>query len=404
MNKKQHTIPYFKTQDNELLIGKKTATELYQQFQRPFYAYDKHIIKKSVQHLQHVLPARIDLHYAIKANPLPELVEYMAELVSGMDLASSHEMEVALKAGVPAAELSFAGPAKENRELEKAIKAGVTLNLESVGELKRVIEISKQLKIQAKCAVRVNPDFELKASGMKMSGGSKPFGIDAEQVPDVIKEVKKQGVHFRGLHIFSGSQNLRAESLIETHQQVIKLALEIAEQAQTSLDWLNIGGGLGVPYFAGEQRLELEGICANLTEVIQQVPSETQIVMELGRYLVAEAGVYICKIIDRKVSRGQTYLVTNGGLHHHLAASGNFGQIIRKDYPLAVANKINQTACENVAVVGPLCTPLDILASKADLPKAQENDLIAVFQSGAYGFTASPHLFLSHPKPYEVLL
>ncbi len=403
-NKKTFASSFFNTKENELLVGNKTVSELYQQFQRPFYAYDKQLIQDRVEQLQQVLPQRVELHYAIKANPMPEVVQLMARLVKGMDLASVNEMQVALAAGVKPAELSFAGPGKENHELASAIEAGVTLNLESVGELQRVIQISEQKGIKAQCAVRVNPDFELKASGMKMSGGSKPFGIDAEIVPEVIQQIQKNGLHFRGLHIFSGSQNLRQESLLEAHQKVIELALKIADQAQTSFDWLNIGGGFGIPYFAGEKRLDVLPICENLNHLIQKIPIETQIVMELGRYLVAEAGVYICKIIDRKVSRGQTYLVTNGGLHHHLAASGNFGQIIRKDYPIAVANKMNQPVEENVAVVGPLCTPLDILAAKADLPIAQPNDLIAIFQSGAYGYTASPHLFLSHPAPAQILI
>jgi len=256
-------------------------------------------------------------------------------------------------------------------------------------------------------AVRVNPDFELKSSGMKMSGGPKPFGIDAEQVPDVLNRIGESGAQFRGFHIFSGSQNLRPESLIEAQDATFELAYRLADDAPSEVEMLNIGGGFGIPYFPGEQRLELEGISGNLQVRLDECRErlgDTEIVMELGRYLVAEAGVYVCEVIDKKVSRGQTYLVTNGGLHHHLAASGNFGQVIRKNYPVVNACRVARGPRELVNVVGPLCTPLDILADKMELGIAEVGDLIVVMQSGAYGFTASPHLFLGHPAPVQVLV
>ena len=240
-----------------------------------------------------------------------------------------------------------------------------------------------------------------------MSGGPKPFGIDAEDVPQILEEMAGMPVNFRGFHIFSGSQNLRAEAICESQNKAMDLAIELAKSAPNNPTLLNIGGGFGIPYFPGDQPLDLSSVSQNLKALVKlrdkRLPA-VELVLELGRYLVGEAGVYICKVLDKKVSRGQVFLVTDGGLHHHLAASGNFGQVIRKNYPVLIANKVTATSTENVSIVGPLCTPLDLLADRMDMAQAEIGDHVAVFQSGAYGFSASPHRFLGHPPPKEILL
>ena len=401
-------LTQFPIVDDELTLGGIRLTQLAAQVgQTPFYAYDREAMSARVSELRETLPEGVSIHYAMKANPMPAVVDHMATLVDGLDVASLGELRVALDSGTPAEEISFAGPGKGDSELRGAVAAGVTLNLESAGELERAVGIGEQLGIVPRVAVRVNPDFELKSSGMKMSGGPKPFGIDAEQVPDVLHRITECGAHFRGFHIFSGSQNLRAESLIEAQNATFELALRLADDAPSTMEMLNIGGGFGIPYFPGEQRLDLGPVSENLQARLEEYAErlgETELVIELGRYLVAEAGIYVCEVVDRKVSRGQTYLITNGGLHHHLAASGNFGQIIRKNYPVVTAHRVAQGPRESVSVVGPLCTPLDILADKMELGTAEVGNLIAVLQSGAYGYTASPHLFLSHPLPVEILV
>jgi diaminopimelate decarboxylase len=255
--------------------------------------------------------------------------------------------------------------------------------------------------------VRVNPDFELKSSGMKMGGGPKQFGIDAERVPEALAEIGRRGLGFEGFHIFSGSQNLRAEAICEAQTKALQMARRLAEHAPAPLRTLNLGGGFGIPYFPGEQPLDLRPIGEHLHGVLaeaRQAFAGVEVVIELGRYLVGEAGVYVTRVIDRKVSRGEVFLVADGGLHHHLAASGNFGQVIRKNYPATVGTRSEAGGTETASVVGPLCTPLDLLADRMVLPRAEVGDLVVVFQSGAYGFTASPQLFLSHPLPVEVLV
>jgi diaminopimelate decarboxylase len=373
----------------------------------PFYAYDRTKLTERVAFLREHLPKEIHLHYAMKANPMPAVVQHMAGLVDGIDVASGGEMQVALDTTMPAEHISFAGPGKSDAELRCAIAAGIVLNMESETEMQRIAQIGNQLDILPKVAIRVNPDFELKSSGMKMGGGPKQFGIDAERVPAMLKQLGTLPLDFYGFHIYSGSQNLKAASLQETHEKTFGLAIRLAEFAPRSLRTLNIGGGFGVPYFPGEERLDLAAVGSNLKRLLPDVQHklpDTQIVIELGRYLVAEAGIYVCRVVDRKESRGQTFLVTDGGLHHHLAASGNFGQVIRKNYPVVIGNRVEGGEREIASVVGPLCTPLDLLADQMEMAKAEPGDLVVVFQSGAYGVTASPAAFLSHPHAREVLV
>jgi len=398
----------FQVKSNQLHVGDVSIRQLADRVgQTPFYAYDRAVIERRVGELRSILPEGIHLHYAMKANPMPAVVQQLAALTDGLDVASLRELRVALDTGIDPINISFAGPGKDDRELKAAAAAGIIINLESEGEMERLADICQQTGHQANVALRVNPDFELKTSGMKMAGGPKPFGVDAERVPAMLKRLGELELNFQGFHIFSGSQNLKAEALIEAQTNTFQLARQLADSAPSPVRWLNIGGGFGIPYFPGEQHLDLNPVTDNLNKLLSQYrPAfpDTEIVIELGRYLVGEAGVYVCEVVDVKTSRGTTYAITNGGLHHHLAASGNFGQVIRKNYPVCIGNRVCGDHLSPINIVGPLCTPLDILADKYELPEVSIGDLIVVFQSGAYGFTASPHQFLSHPAPVEVLV
>lgn len=373
----------------------------------PFFAYDRRVIAGRVESLRRKLPQSIHLHYAIKANPMPAVVQLLSGLVDGLDVASAGEMLVALDTGIAPEAISFAGPGKTDGEIAQAVAAGVMVNVESERELELLARFGDQLGIRPRFAVRLNPDFELKSSGMKMGGGPKQFGIDVERAPAVFDRARQLGLDFHGLHIFSGSQNLKPDAIVEAQRKSLELGIRMAERAPAPIRVLNIGGGFGIPYFPGESPLDIDPIAQNLalisTDAAKALP-EARLVIELGRYLVGEAGVYVCRVVDRKVSRGEVFLVCDGGLHHQLAASGNFGQVIRKNYPVAIANRIVGGARETASVVGPLCTPLDLLADRMDLAHAEPGDLVAVFQSGAYGRTASPIDFLGHPAPVEILV
>ena len=373
----------------------------------PFYAYDRKLLTARVEALRAVLPAEISLHYAIKANPMPAVVSHMARLVDGLDVASGVELRVALDTGMDPREISFAGPGKSEAELSQAVAAGILINVESFRELGLLATIGQRLVRAARVAIRVNPDFELKSSGMKMGGGPKQFGIDAEQVPHAMAEVARLGLQFEGFHIFSGSQNLRPEAICEAQTKALAMAIRLAADAPSPLRTLNLGGGFGIPYFPGEKSLDLSPIGAHLKGIVESARTSlpgAELVVELGRFLVGEAGIYVSRVVDKKVSRGEVFLVTDGGLHHHLSASGNFGQVIRKNYPVEIGNRAGSSRREVASVVGPLCTPLDLLADRMDLAAAEPGDLVVVFQSGAYGLTASPTRFLSHPEPVEVLV
>jgi diaminopimelate decarboxylase len=398
----------FAVAGDELLIGGMPLSRLAARAgQTPFYVYDRQLMRARVAELRAMLPVSVKLHYAMKANPLPAVVGWMVGLVDGIDVASAGELQVALNAGADPHEISFAGPGKRQIELRQSVAAGVLVNVESFRELPLLAEASQQLGLPARVAVRVNPDFELKGSGMKMGGGPKQFGVDVEQMPELLAEIGAAGLQFEGFHLFAGSQNLKAESICEAQRKSYELALRLADLASAPVRFLNLGGGFGIPYFPGEQRLDLSPIGANLADIAGRAAREMPhagLVIELGRYLVGEAGIYVAQVLDRKVSRGEVFLVTDGGLHHHLSASGNFGQVIRKNYPVAIGNRMQAVGSELASVVGPLCTPLDLLAERMPLAHAQAGDLVVVFQSGAYGASASPQGFLGHPKCVEIVV
>jgi len=399
--------PWFETRNGELLIaGEPLAIVAQRVGCTPFYAYDHTVIDRKLALLRNALPREVQLRYAVKANPMPSVVEYLAARTDGVDVASAGELRIALAAGTPAQRISFAGPGKTADELFAAAANDILINVESERELRILSDIARRNGRRPRVSLRINPNFELKSSGMKMSGGPKPFGVDAENAPEILQSLQTLPLEFVGLHIFSGSQNLQASAIVEAQQASMQLALQLAQYCPAPLRELNLGGGLGIPYFPGERTLELEPIAAHLhalTAQAKRLLPQAHLTLELGRYLVGECGLYVCKVIDRKVSRGHIFVVTDGGLHHHLAASGNFGQVIRKNYPVIVGSRTDNER-EIVSVVGPLCTPLDILADRMEMSRAAEGDLIVVLQSGAYGLSASPIGFLSHPEPREIFV
>lgn len=401
--------PHFARREGALTVGGIGIDRLAARVgSTPFFAYDRELITRRVAAVRHALPDTVHLSYAMKANPMPAVLHHLCGLVDGIDVASGIELRNALDTPVRADRVSFAGPGKSEGELAQAVAAGATVELESEGELARVRAVSDALGIAARVALRVNPDFSVRGSGMRLGGGPQQFGIDAERVPAVLAEVGASELEFIGFHVFAGSQNLRADEICEAQRRTVELVTALAAAAPGPVRYVNLGGGFGIPYAARDTRLDLAPIGAHLATLVDgplraRLP-EARVVIELGRYLVGEAGVYVTRVVDRKVSRGKTFLVVDGGLHHQLAASGNFGQVIRRNYPVAVVGRMDEEPTETVSVVGCLCTPLDLLGSDVALPPAGVGDLIGVFQAGAYGLTASPTAFLSHPAPVEILV
>ena len=406
----QHpTIAAFGAADGQLAVGGYPVELVAERVgATPFFAYDRGLLDARVALLRARLPEAIEVSYAVKANPMPAVVQHLASRVDSFDVASALEMRTALDTSKPSTLVSFAGPGKTPAELSQAVAAGVTIALESRTEADRVVEIGERLGLRPRVAIRVNPDFRIKGSGMRMGGGPQQFGIDAELVPALLEHLGSTGVEVLGFHVFAGSQNLDAAIIAEAQRRTVDLAIELAEAAPGPIRYLNLGGGFGIPYFERDTPLDLDSVGQHLGTLVEErlrpnLP-EARVVVELGRFIVGECGVYVTRIIDRKVSRGRTFVVVDGGLHHQLAASGNFGQVIRRNYPVAVGNRLLEEPIETVSVVGCLCTPLDLLADDVMLPTTTPGDLIVLFQAGAYGLTASPTAFLGHPEPIEVVV
>lgn len=408
MNPHEH-VAAFGTIDGELAVGGMSLSRLAARIgSTPFFAYDRRVLDERIDLLRSLLPERIELSYAMKANPMPAVVQHLANRVDRIDVASAGEMHHALDTGMRPDRVSFAGPGKTAAEIRQAVAAGIIVEIESTTELKRVIAAGDELGLSPRIAVRVNPDFAVKGSGMRMGGGPQQFGIDAEQVPAVLAEYAGS-IDILGFHVFAGSQNLNAEIIAEAQTRTVDLVTELAAHLPGPLRYLNIGGGFGIPYTARDRPLDLEQVAEGLGRLVDGPISErfpeASPVIELGRFLVGECGVYVTRVVDRKVSRGRTFLVVDGGMHHQLAASGNFGQAIRRNYPLIVGNRAVDAGDAGMSVVGCLCTPLDLLGDDVELPAdADIDDLIVIFQQGAYGLTASPTAFLGHPAPAEVLV
>jgi diaminopimelate decarboxylase len=405
MSKPMGSIPFGFVADGDgmLLIGSRRADALAREAgDTPLFVYDFAMVAERIRRFRTAFPG-VQLHYAIKANSYAPLLNNILGPVDGLDVASAGEMELALAAGADPARVSFAGPGKRDIELTAAIEAGVTINLESEGEIERALRLGGRPKL----AVRVNPDFEIRGSGMRMGGGAKPFGVDAERVPGLVRRIREAGADWRGFHIFAGSQALSAEALIEAQAATLALAARLADEAGAAPPTVNLGGGFGIPYFHGEQPLDVERVGEALAAALDTRPpilAGTTFAIELGRWLVGEAGVYLTRVVDRKVSHGKTFLVTDGGMHHQLAASGNFGQVVRRNFPVAIAARFGAPPEEEASIVGCLCTPLDRLADDVALPRAEVADLVAVFLAGAYGLSASPQAFLGHAPAREMLV
>ena len=402
-------IEAFAIRDNRLLIGGISIDRLAERVgSTPFFAYDRALIEQRISRLRNSLPEAIRLAYAVKANPMPAVIQQLSRLVDGFDVASARELRQALDTGMKPDDISFAGPGKTTAELLIAVASGVTIELESLLEGRRVAAAGERLGIRPRVAVRINPNFSLRGSGMRMGGGPQQFGVDAENVPDLLAELAAADLDFMGFHIFAGSQNLDSAVIGEAQRQSLDLVVSLTRFCPIPIRYLNLGGGFGIPYFERDQPLDLAKVGENLGQLMETVVAselpDARITIELGRYIVGEAGIYVSRVIDRKVSRGKTYIVVDGGMHHQLAASGNLGQAIRRNYPMALGNRMQGAPTEVVSVVGCLCTPLDLLGDDIALPDPQVGDLVVLFQSGAYGLTASPTAFLGHDTPLECLI
>ncbi len=407
----QLVAEYFSVRGNDLVVGDKTIKALADEFGTPLFVYDAAVMRSSFAALKQALCGFADIFYSIKANPNPAVARLFVQQGAGIEIASAGEYQRARQAGAKPQDILFAGPGKRDGELDHVIQNGIgEIHLECFEEIERVNAIAAHHNKTVAVAVRVNPVASAQGGAMRMGGKPSPFGFDEEQIGDVLKALADQShIDLAGLHLFAGTQILDADTLLSQWRHGLGLAASIAREIGRPLRTIDLGGGLGIPYYAGDRTLDLDAVRDGIASLAQLQRSEpllrdARVIVEPGRYLTGPGGLYVARVIASKMSRGSRFIVTDGGMHHHLAASGNLGQVVKRDYPLIAPARMDDMNVSSVSIVGPLCTPLDTLARKVDMPDLKAGDLIAVMQSGAYALSASPANFLSHPAPAEVLV
>ena len=402
---------HFATVAGELHIGGLPIGQIIAEHGTPLFIYSADVLDRTWAMLRAAFPDRFDICYSVKANPNPAILDRFVAKGCGLEVASAGELALALATGCPRELILFAGPGKSEAELEYALRERIgEIHLESFREIERVSGIAGRLGIRAPVALRVNPAAEAQGGAMRMGGKPAPFGIDEERVDEAVDLLcGDAAMEFRGLHLFAGTQILDHAVLLRQYRKGLDIARRVAARLSSPPVTLDFGGGLGIPYFPGERELDMAALRAGLSQLVDEARVDpllrsTRFLIEPGRYLVGEAGIYVTRVIDVKVSRGKTFLILDGGMNHHLAASGNLGQVIKRTFPVTLLNKIGKEPTDTADLVGPLCTPLDTLGREVRLPAAEVGDPVGIFQSGAYGLSASPVHFLSHASPAEVLV
>jgi diaminopimelate decarboxylase len=402
---------HFGVAAGHLRVGRMTVTDLAARFGTPLFVYDRAVLDAQWALLRATYPPEFSICYSVKANPNPGLLRHFLGKGAGLEIASDGELHQAQMAGCSPDRMLFAGPGKTEAELELALQQRVgEIHAESFTEIERLARIAERLDTVARVALRVNPTSEAEGGAMRMGGKPSPFGIDEERAEEALDRVLASSrLHFSGVHLFTGTQILDAAVLVRQYRKGLEIALRLAGRAGRPLETVDFGGGLGVPYYATEHALDTTKLREGVTGLMASVAGEsllagTRFVIEPGRFLVGPAGIYVARVTDVKVSRDKMFVVLDGGMHHHLAASGNLGAVIRRNFPVAVLNRLDDPRRETADVVGPLCTPLDTLARDLSMAPPEIGDLVGVFQSGAYARAASPLNFLSHVSPPEVLV
>lgn len=378
-------------------------------FGTPAYVYLTDAVEDRLALLRATFGRWFALSYAMKCNPNPALLAWLEPRVDLIDVSSGGEFQLARAAGWAPARASFTGPAKRDAELEVAIGGGIgELVIESLREARAASRIAGALGVVQDVLIRLAPARVPKGFGDQMAGRPSPFGIDVETAEEEIPAILGLP-HLRviGLHIYSGTQCLKPEAICENWQIFMDVFRDICTAHDLVPHKLVFGSGLGIPYHAGDVGLDLPAVAAGIGPALEAFRAEprfaaTQLILELGRYLVGEAGFFVTRVVSVKTSRGSRIAICDGGMNAHLAASGHFGMVLRRNY---VMHRIGGGEdAEKVDISGPLCTSIDRLGAGVMLPPLAEGDLIAVHASGAYGPTASPLHFISHPTPREVMV
>ncbi len=401
--------PHFAASETgQLMIGGYAAEDLVAEAGgTPLFVYDNNIVGAQVARFKGAMADGIALHYAVTANPYEPLLEFLGRYVDGFRIVSLGELIRLQEAKLDGIPMNLAGPGKLDIELEAAIQAGATISVESEGEAARAIRAAERVGVKPKISVRVTPPFMIEKGIVTLACAASPFGVDGHRVPSLIEGIREADADWRGLHMFAGAQCLDADALAEVHRLTVSHAGEIADVIGAPIPELNLGSGFDIACRPGDEPLDIDRVAVALNHTLCNAPpllATTRYTIELGRWLVGEAGVYLTRIVDRTESYGQTFLTTDGGGHHLIGATGGLGERGIANFPLAVANRFGAEPEEEVTVTGCLCTPFDVLGDEVALPRADVGDLIAVFCAGAYGLSASPQAWESRPLAREMLV
>lgn len=392
--------------DSELIVGRYSINELIKKVQSPLYLYDAKLFRDCYQRLRAAIPNSCQIYYSVKANPHPVIINFFGKLGAKCEVASQGEFEAAVRANLKADEIIFTGPGKKYQELEFAIKEGIgIINVESKNELQKIIKIATLLKKIVKITIRLNLTIPTDGQVNLMGGSATKFGVDEGDVTELFKiAIGNDQIDFLGFHSFVGTQILASDFFSDAYRYFVEWVKDFSLYHDVKIKSLNFGGGFGVPFTETDSELNIESVGATLSELHQELSKldnfkEVEFIVEPGRYLTAQGGVYVSKVIDIKISHGKKFVITDGGLHHALSPI-----VMNQNYPTLLLNKLDQDPTEYVTVCGPLCSSADMFSKEVKLPSVAIDDIVGIFNSGAYGYSASMNLFLSHPSPAEVLL
>ncbi len=401
---------------NEILragrLGGLAPDELATRFGTPLYVYDLDVVHRQVAALRAVLPPVVDLAYAVKANPALAVVAHIGQLGTGADVASAGELATALRAGIDASRIVMTGPGKRDDELREAVAAGVrAITVESPGELRRLESVAADAACRVPVMLRAAMSEGARLERVRLVGddGAGKFGMDAADLVDSARRVvRSPHLELLGLHCFGASNVLDAAALVDHVAATVRAARQLAALAGTTVRLVDAGGGLGIPYEAHEESLDLVRFGRGVTEIVATWPgdpllAEARLLLEPGRFLVGSAGAYVARVVDRKTVDGSTVVVLDGGVHHLLRPA-----LVGQEHRIRVLSGRAETVAAGrlgpVTVAGPLCSGLDVFSQHAILAAPDVGELVAVLDVGAYGFTESMPLFLSHPIPAEVVV
>lgn len=374
------------------------------------YFFDEIIIKAEALRLG--FDGRFGLSFAVKSNPNPAVLKEMSPLVDFLDLSSGGEIDLAIGADWAPEHIYFTGPAKTNQELSFALESGIShVVVESAKEARRLNRIAHDAGRRAAVLMRIAPSRVPRGFGAHMSGRPTQFGVPEEVAEECLLELLDLScIDVHGFHVYSGAQCLQASSIVENFDNMAAIFRRLTSTLGSSPRMLVFGAGMGIPYHADQEPLDLESVIRDSIGILDELlnefaPAEPRLILESGRYLVGQSGYYLTSVIEVKESKGQKILICDGGMNHHLAACGHMGSVIHRNYPVSNITVGGDTgAAVRYNVVGPLCTMIDTLAHDLELPESREGEVLAIASSGAYGLSSSPLHFISHAAPREILV